>query len=109
MEQCFPLERWMLHCDEGLAARGALLIRLNNRSEGLKYLSVAHDTLPDRELDEQWLVKNYGLAVRVHAHIPSRREAIDGPGCAYSLSPLAKLNKHVPMDSTLLSKLVHHL
>ena len=59
--------------------------------------------MPDRELDEQWFLKNYGIAVHMYAHILSMREAIDGPDRVYALAPFAKLNhERVPMDSTFL-------
>jgi len=54
----------------------------------------------DRKLDKQWLLKNYGLALHMHAHISSMLEAIVDPGCGYALASLAKLSHtRVPMDS----------
>jgi len=77
--------------------------RISTDVKNWPYLSIAHDAMPDRELDEQWLLKNYGIAVHMYAHISSMREAIDGPDCVYALAPLAKLNhERVPMDSTFL-------
>ena len=72
--------------------------------------SIAHDALPDRELDEQWLLKTYGLAVHMRAHTSSMRKAIDGTGCRCALAPHPRLShKRVPMDQTFSWKLAHHV
>jgi hypothetical protein len=36
-----------------------------------------HDSLPEHELDEQWLLQHYGLAVHLHAHLTSIMESVD--------------------------------
>ena len=72
--------------------------------------SIAHDALPDRELDEQWLLKTYGLGVHMHAHTSSMRKAIDGTGCRCAPAPHPRLShKRVPMDQTFSWKLAHHV
>ena len=78
--------------------------RANTDLKAWHHPSIAHDTLPNRELDEQWPLKKYGLDVHM-------RTAIDGTGCEYALALLTKLShKCVPMASTFfLSKVAYYL
>ena len=67
---------------------------------------VAHKVLPDNEMSELRLLKHYGLAVHMHAHVPAMLESIKGEGFSYPVAPHAKLNwKRGPVDSTFLWKL----
>jgi hypothetical protein len=53
---------------------------------------IVRDSLPEHELNEQWLLLHYGLAVRLHAHLASIMESVDEQGCGYFIAPYAKLN-----------------
>ena len=62
------------------------------------------------ELNERWLLKHYGLAVHMRAHLLAMLESIHGGGCCYPVSPQAKLNwKRDPKVSTFLWKLCTHV
>ena len=73
----------------------------NTNQKQLHPPAIAHNEMPERELDERWLGQHYVLAVDIHAQITHMLEQVDGPGCGYALAPLAGLShKRVPMDST---------
>ena len=38
------------------------------------------------------MLLHYGLAVRLHAHLASIMESVDGQGCGYFIAPYSKLN-----------------
>jgi hypothetical protein len=61
------------------------------------------DSLPEHELDEQWLLQHYSLAIHLHAHLTSIMENTDRQGCWCYIALYAKLNwKKVPLISTFL-------
>jgi hypothetical protein len=71
---------------------------------------IAHGALPERELNERWMLRNYGLVLHLHAQLTSNIEDVCGARCGYTLAPLVKTNhKRVPMNSTFLWSVAVHV
>jgi len=76
-------------------------IEANATDKQSRHPRIAHNALPNNELNERWLLKHYNLAVHMRVHLSAMLESIHGEACGYPVAPHAKLNwKRIPIDST---------